>query len=226
MRAWIPKFSVLVGASIAAACGARPELSPAPGAQPAPAGPGRGAMATTAGVTVIARTDAWSGVPRRLDDVTPVLVTIENEGDSPIRLRYDRFALLAPTGERYAAIPPFDVRGTEVEPLSQYDLDGFYVAPHLARYYPWLRPYRGYFPYDGLYYDTYYPQFLRIRLPTGDMIQKALPEGVLSPGGRITGFLYFENPDGDTPRVNFTFEMVDAESERTVGVVAIPFIVD
>ncbi|NIS36691.1 MAG: hypothetical protein GWO04_45175 [Actinobacteria bacterium] len=214
-------------AGLAAACAARPDLEPAPGAQPAPPGPGKGAMATSNGVTVIARSDAWTGFPERLEEVTPVQVTIENGSGAPIRLRYSRFALVAPTGETYAAIPPFDVRGEEVEPIDRY-VDGFYVAPHLRGYYPGLPAYRGYYPAVYDYYDVYYPRFLEIELPTGDMIQKALPEGVLMPGGRITGFLYFENVDRDVPTVDFTMllvESVDGDG-APFGTVRIPFRVE
>src|SRR5690606_18914943 len=101
-----------------------------------------------------------------------------------------------------------------------------YVAPHLRRYYPWIEPYGGYYPSVIDYYDRYYPQFLRIPLPTGDMIQKALPEGVLMPGGTLTGFLYFENVDGDVPSVDFTAELVEATNGDgdPIGVIRIPFV--
>lgn len=213
-------------AVVAAGCGARAELEPAPGAQPAPPGRGVGAMGHASGVTIIARADAWSGFPERLEEVTPVRVTIENNSGVPIRLRYSRFKLVAPTGQTYAAIPPFDIEGTEIESVGQYGYTNFYVAPHLRRYYPWIEPYGGYYPSVNDYYDRYYPQFLRIPLPTGDMIQKALPEGVLMPGGTLTGFLYFENVDGDVPSVDFTAELVDATNGDgdPIGVIRIPFV--
>ncbi len=214
-------------AGVAGACAARPDIEPAPGAQPAPPGPGKGAMATSNGVTVIARSDAWSGFPERLDEVTPVQVTIENNSGAPIRLRYEHFALVAPNGRAYAAIPPFDIRGEETEPIDRY-VDGFYVAPYLNRYYPGIPIYRGYYPSAFDYYDRYYPRFLEIALPTGDMIQKALPEGVLMPGSRITGFLYFENVDRDVPSVDFTMRLVESVNGdgRTFGTVEIPFRVE
>jgi len=210
---------------LAAGCGARPDLVPAPGAQPAPPGPGAGAMGEVAGITIIARADAWSGFPENLQEVTPILVTIDNGGDAPVRIRYNEFALVAPTGKRYAAIPPFNVEGTAVESIG-VRYPGFWVAPYYSHYYPFLRPYGGYFPFDRYYYDAYYPQFVRIRLPTADMIQKALPEGVLEPGGRITGYVYFENVDGDVPQVDFTAELHDAATGRPFGVVRIPFLVE
>lgn len=207
-------------------CASTPELVPASGAQPAPPGPGKGAVAEVRGVRVIARSDAWSGFPPDLERVTPILVTIENDGAVPLRIRYNEFALVAPaTGARFAAIPPFDIRGVEVEPVTSLGYSGFWVAPYYAPYYPRLRPYYGAFPFDDFYYDQYYPTWVDIELPTGDMIQKALPEGVLDPGGRVTGYLYFQNVKRDAGLVEFTQELVSAEG-RDIGTVRIPFEVE
>jgi hypothetical protein len=179
------------------------------------------------GVRVIARSDAWSGFPPDLHRVTPILVTIENEGTAPLRIRYNEFSLNAPsTGASYAAIPPFDIRGTEVEPITALGYSGFWVAPYYAPYYPGLRPYYGAFPFDQFYYNTYYPSWIDIQLPTGDMVQKALPEGVLEPGGRVTGYLYFHNVKRDVGMVEFTEELVNAKNGETFGVVRIPFEVE
>ena len=49
------------------------------------------------------------------------------------------------------------------------------------------------------------------------MVQKALPEGVLEPEGRITGFLYFEDADFDPDRGTFVADLVDAKSLRRLG---------
>lgn len=210
----------------ASGCATNPDLVPAPGAQPAPPGPGKGAVAEDAGITVIARSDAWSGFPPDLDEVTPILVTIENNGSTPLRIRYNEFTLVSPsTGKRYAAIPPFDIRGIEVEPVTSLGFSGFWVAPHYAPYYPRVRPYYGAFPFDEYYYDQYYPTWVDIQLPTGDMIQKALPEGVLDPGGRVTGYLYFQNVDRNAGMVEFTKELVSADG-RELGMIKIPFEVD
>jgi hypothetical protein len=76
-------------------------------------------------------------------------------------------------------------------------INGFYVAPYLRRHYPFFTPFNGPFLHDPFYYDSFHPAMKRVSLPTGDMVQKALPEGVLEPGGRITGFLYLETADFD-----------------------------
>lgn len=210
----------------AAGCAAAPELVPGAGARVVPEGPGQGAMDVVQNVEVIARSDAWSGFPERLDQVTPILVTIDNQSDVPVRIRYNEFALVDPqSGERYAAIPPFDIEGTESEPIDFTDFTGFRIAPYYARYYPGLLPYDGLFPFDRIYYDSYYPAWVDVELPTGDMVQKALPEGVLEPGGRISGFVYFENVDDDARQVEFMEEVVNAASGERLGMIDIPFAV-
>jgi hypothetical protein len=226
---WFPLAMALctAGAVALTGCASTPELVPAPNAQPAPPGPGKGAVAEVRGVTVIARSDAWSGFPPDLDRVTPILVTIENDGAVPVRIRYNEFSLEAPsTGASYAAIPPFDVRGTEVEPITRLGYRGFWVAPYYAPYYPGLRPYYGAFPFDQYYYDQYYPTWVNIELPTGDMVQKALPEGVLDPGGRVTGCLYFRKVKRGAGTVEFTDKLVNAATGAALGTIRIPFEVE
>jgi len=219
----IALFSVL-----AVGCAGTPQLSPVAGAQPAPPGPGRGASDTVEGVTVVARSQAWTGFPRRLDEVTPVQVSIENRGDFPLRVRYDEFALVGPV-QRYRAIPPFDIRGREVERVTDYVRSpirrGFYRPYGLRRGFFPYGPYGLYDPYGGPY-SGYSPGFVDIELPTGDMIQKALPEDVLMPGDRITGFLYFENVERDDALVDFRMELEDANTGERRGTVSIPFATD
>lgn len=208
----------------AGGCATAPELVPAPSAQMVPEGPGRGAMDAVQGVRVIARSDAWSGFPDHLDRVTPILVTIDNQSKVPLRIRYNEFALVdQQSGARYNAIPPFSIEGTESEPIDATDFSGFRIAPYHARYYPGLVPYDGLFPFDQFYYDSYYPAWVDVELPTGDMIQKALPEGVIEPGGRISGFVYFENVHGHPGQVEFMEEVVNAANGERLGMIDIPF---
>jgi hypothetical protein len=198
--------------------------------------PGRraAAVAQSDGVRIVAEPGAWWGEPRDLEGlIMPLLVTIENTGSTPLRLRYDAFALLAPDGRRYAALPPYDIRGEMTEaidppfsPYHPYYAPGgrFRPGPPLRRHYPGWAPYRGPFAYDPWYYDRHYPAFRRVLLPTTDMVQMALPEGVLEPGGRVTGFLYFEGVPSRVPRIVFTAALVDARTSAAVGTVTIPFV--
>jgi hypothetical protein len=57
------------------------------------------------------------------------------------------------------------------------------------------------------------------------MVAKALPEGVLRPGGRIEGFLYFDE-GFDSERATFQLDLVDAETSRQLGMAAIPLEID
>ncbi|HSK17668.1 MAG TPA: hypothetical protein VK912_00900 [Longimicrobiales bacterium] len=207
----------------------RPDLAPAPTAQPAPPGPGSGAVATEAGVTVEARAGAWRGQPRNLEaESIPLLVEITNDSEHPLRLRYSDLMLVASNGETYHAIPPFRVEGTVAQSVDvpAYSATGFRVAPYLSRYYPRYSRVTRAFVFDPLYYDTYVPALVQIELPTADMISMALPEGVLDPAGRITGFLYFEDvEDLDITSVDFTVNLVNADSGTQFGTVRLPFIV-
>jgi hypothetical protein len=214
-------IAIALFAGLGVGCAATPQLTPVAGSQPAPPGPGRGASDTVEGVTVVARSQAWTGFPRQLDRVTPVQVTVENTSDFPLRVRYDQFALVGPV-ERYRAIPPFDIRGREVERVRDY-----VRSPYAARPFAPYRPFRArrgfYDPYDPFYRPFADPAFIDVELPTGDMIQKSLPEDVLMPGDRVTGFLYFENVDRDVARVDFRMDLVDADTNQPRGTISIPF---
>jgi hypothetical protein len=194
-----------------------------------------GKQATAVGVTVTVKADAWSGQPAELTEVIPLLVSIENTSRVPIRLRYAEFTLATTDGERAPALPPFEIKGTETEPIGTagladmpypYPLRGFYVAPHFSRFYPRLRRFDGNFAHDPLFYSTYYPRFQRLRLPTGDMVQKALPEGVIEPGGKVTGFLYFEGIKPKNDMATFTTDLVNASTGEPVGAIRIPLEID
>jgi len=220
--------SALAAVSLVACSGNPPDLAPAPGAMPAPAGPGSGATATVEDVTVEARAGAWNGTPKNLEaESIPLLVEITNNSDRPLRLRYNEMQLVAPNGQTFNAIPPFRVEGDVAENVDvRFRGSGFLVAPYLSRYYPIYDPFTGAFFFDRVYYDRFVPASINVELPTADMIAMALPEGVLEPGGSISGFLYFEDvEDLNIPSVDFTLALVDAKTEDRIGTVQIPFIV-
>lgn len=102
-------------------------------------------------------------------------------------------------------------------------VNGFYVAPWYHPYYPGFSIWPGWFPYDPFYYNYYYGWW-REPLPSRDMLERALPEGVLQDGGRITGFLYFNDVEREGA-VNFQADVIDAESNEKLGTVTIPFVV-
>jgi hypothetical protein len=212
----------------AAACGQNATyLRPGSGADIAPAGRGQGAIASDAGVQVEVRSRAWSGDPVNLEtEITPLYVTLTNKSSHPVLVRYRDFDLTQ-GGVSYAAIPPYDIDEdvTEDYYFADYPYNGYRVAPHLARYYPRLRV-ADPFWWDDPYYHYWgsWPAYVTIDLPTRDMIEAALPEGVLMPGQQISGFLYFEELDDDISEVEFTVDLIDASTRAAFGQVAVPFV--
>jgi hypothetical protein len=211
-----------------AACGTTSRLQPAPGARIEP-GNRHAAVAEAANVRMTVEAGAWVGSPLSLDQtVTPLRVTMENHNRYPVRVSYGDFTLTADRGFTGAAIPPYRIAGsvtstvTALEPRFAYDR--FSLAPSYWGYYPSMRRWRYAWAYDPFYYDRYYPYWQTTALPSDDMLQQALPEGVLEPGGRVTGFLFFQPLDQDSRGATFRATLVDPQSGRTVGRLRVPFI--
>jgi hypothetical protein len=231
-------FRLLLPALAALGACATTSLTPGPGAVTLP-GTTNVATDRIDGVTVTAQADAWHGSGAVADAVQPVLVTIENDGERPIRVRYGDFALVAPGGRRYSALPPFRVEGEITRPVvarvaivatPRFRHQRFYVAPYFSVVYPGMPVYRGhYLFYDPFYYGFYHPH-LRVR-PSADMLDLALPEGVIEPGGSVSGFLYFERVDPEVPAVTFRATLValgtgePATGGAMFGEISIPFTV-
>lgn len=202
--------------------GCAPHLHPAPEAQPVP-GRGRGAVAEGAGVRVVARASAWQAWPPHLSSVlTPVLVSVENQGTTPFRLRYEDFTLVVPDGRQFPARSPFEIEGVVLEPVLPYArprLGPFLVRDVFGRLVlvdPWVG--------DPWFEDWGVPRTVAVTLPTADMVQLALPERVVEPGGRVSGFLYFPR----IPRVatvTFTARLLSEPEREPLVTLTIPFLV-
>jgi hypothetical protein len=219
----VPLAGGLAVALVAAGCASNAELAPAPGTSALPA-PEVGAAAITAGVRLEARTDIWTGRPAALgQEFTPILVSITNRSHRPLMVRYKDFNLMTPAGAAYAAMPPFRINGSINVIRPYYHPRGFLVAPYLAPYYDGWRAYDGFPRFDDSYFNTYYPYFRRVRLPTPDMLRAALPEGVLRQGGTVTGFLYFERVPDRIQSVALR-ERLETPHGRSFGDVRIPFV--
>jgi hypothetical protein len=225
-------------AALLAAC-ASTSLSPGPGALTMPGAPDI-AAAHVDGVEVTVQANAWQGDRRVSAAVQTVRITINNNSDSPIRLRYSDFALVAPDGHKYAALPPFKVEGEIMNPVlapgygiivtPRFYYRGFFVAPYYSRIYPGIPVYgRRYYFYDPFYYDYYYQNLVSAIRPTVEMLGLGLPEGVIQPGGSVTGFLYFEHVEPGVPEVSFRQNLVAvgsaARGEASFGEISIPFTV-
>jgi len=216
-------------------------LSPAPGDETS-TGDADVAIDRIDGVSVTIETNAWTGDPAVVGAVEPIRVTISNQGSTPIRLRYADFALVDPVGRRYAALPPFHVEGSLIDPflasgyvvidMPRFVYRGFFVAPYYAPMYPGIPPFRRrYNFFDPMYYDFYYADLARSIRPTMEMLSLALPEGVIDVGGSVTGFLYFQRvrPGVETVNLRGTLASIgtsDAQSGGAIfGEVSIPLMV-
>ncbi len=188
-------------------------------------------VAKVAGVRIVAIGDAWSAVPPGLAGViTPVKVDIRNESDQPVDVRYEDFKLTA-AGFTSAALPPYKITGAVGGPgfggvpvVPAFAYRRFFIAPAYAPFYDWdFDRWDGPFAFDLGYYSTYYP-FWRERMPTRDMRAQAIPEGVLNPGGRLSGFLYFQKVDKKAGPVSLSFDLVNADNGTALGKVELPFV--
>lgn len=200
-------------------CAAR--LQPAPEARRVPGQPDA-ATAEAGGVTVTAQTRAWRGRPSGLEmHVTPVLVTVDNASRVPVRLRFADFALVDAGGRRFAARAPFEVRGTIAEPVRYHPFPrGPFLVRDIAGRPVLVDP----FWWDPFYFD--FPRYRRVELPTGDMVQLALPEKVVEPGARVSGFVYFERVERAASPVTLSVRLVDDRSGEPFATVAIPFVLN
>ncbi|WP_426755669.1 hypothetical protein [Myxococcus sp. Y35] len=225
MRAPMPTAAALL---FLTGCAAETQLRPSPGAQVLQ-GEENAAKAATDGIVLVADGTAWKGTPRNLErSLTPVFVQVENRGSRPLRIEYSAFSLVGTQSRfRYAALPPLSLsdaltsvqRGTGGSGLAL----GFSSGWGYGRY----RPFGGYGigSYLGPYYpDPYYYGYqCQEPLPTQDMLQKALPEGTLEPGGSMAGFLYFQGVGEREGQVVLQARLVDAESGEQLGTLDIPF---
>ena len=226
-----------LGATTLTGCAPRANLEPAPAANEV-IGMEDAVRSSVDGVSVVAQAADWPGSAPVKNEITPVQVTLENGSDNPVRIRYSEFALVGPDGRRYAALPPFSVEGDVEETITidGYDpiaepafaYNSFAVAPYYGSVYTGLTPYTGTFAYDPYYYDTYntYWADFDIELPTDEMLDRAMPEGVLESGGTVEGFVYFEKVTEDVPRVTFRADLVNADTGDVFGETRVPFVVE
>lgn len=205
-------------------CNAR--LAPAPGANTVPAEK-TAAFAESAGVRIVVAPNQWAGDPADLQNVaTPLRVTIENRSAQPLRIRYDEFTLTAPAGFKATAQAPYKIEGTVIKPVflpqTYYIPGGFELAPHYRTQYQDTSK-----PRHPWNYDEYTPRYnLReLPLPSENMLERGIPEGVLEPRGQISGFLYFEKLSEDLPAIVFEANLVDARTGKRFGTIRIPFVV-
>lgn len=216
-------------------------LIPAPDARVTPGDP-ETVYDAVGGVRVSVRADAWQGDPSVLGHVQAIRITIDNRSEFPVRVQYGDFALVRSDGRRYPALPPFRVEGELMSPMlapgfpsiatPAFSYRRFYIASYFSPLYPGIPVYRrSYLFYDPAYYAFWYADFQRAVRPSIEVLAMALPEGVIEPDGRVTGFLYFRRVDTKDTALTFRGRIVAVgDGVRPVGgdvlgEVAIPFTV-
>jgi hypothetical protein len=161
-------------------------------------------------VRIDARPESWPGDKAIEFKVTPVHVKIENRSKRPLAIRYSDFKVITPRGSEFSALPVFPIEAKDRGPVvpgtlpiltpvayppiqdPQFEFRDFRVAPYLERLYPTVPVHEGPFPYDQSYNLRHSSYWQGTNLPDLEMIRRALPEGVLQPGGWVTGWLYFQ----------------------------------
>jgi hypothetical protein len=181
--------------------------------------------ANVAGVQLGLDAQAWEPPPDLAGKVTPLRVSLANGTGVALRIRYDQFRVLSPTGDRFSVLPPLpaDLGSADIEPLApEFESESFFVPPHLIRVFPNQGLWAGPFEQRSNGLDGYesWPE----GLPTTRMVQRAIPEGVIEVGGRVRGFLYFPPLPEGVPRYVFEADLVDANTGEGFATVSIPFL--
>lgn len=226
-----PLASVVVAGSFSA-CESTTELEPNEQTSAAP----QAEDATrdrVKGVLVLTQADPWPGEMPIEEVVTPVLVRIDNDGRIPIDVRYRDLSLLGPDGKRYGAVPPYRIESDigrpaidmQHEPVTDpgFTGSGFELAPYYSAAYPGMAVYEDVFVFDRNYYDTAYRYWQETELPTYEMLQQALPEGVVLSGGNVEGWVYFEKVPVSSGRVVLHTELVDSRNGRQFARIRVPY---
>lgn len=228
MRAFQPVLAAVV---LATGCVSTTTLQPLPSTPTTRAG---APLAEDAGVRLVADGNAWKGIPSTLGRlVTPVELRLENQGERPLRIALEDFTLVGTSRFEYAALTPTQlsredpsgVGGSGLEenpPVAAPFVGGRVLGPGFAWgtgfYGPgWMGPFAD--PFYGPYASSYAFE----PLPTEDMMKSALPEGTLPPGGKLTGFLYFQNVGEREGQVTLRARLVDARTGEQFGALTIPF---
>ena len=207
----------------AAGCG-HARLVPAPTAKIVPGAPGA-AYRIVDGVRCSADVEAWQGRPGNLPvSVTPVKVRIVNSSGSSIRLLYQDFALIGKNGRKYLPVPVLSIDPDQNAPhvFPVYASTKFFVAPRFKDVYQELEAWPQPLGRDDDLYQTQYRLWGKNRPPL-EVVRMGMPEGVLTDGGVISGFLYFETPVGREDRVTFEAELDATDGQTTVAEIQIPF---
>jgi hypothetical protein len=169
---------------------------------------------------VVATTGAWRGWPSELVDlVEPLHVRVVNGGPAPLRVDPAIFSLVLPDGQQLPATPAIDVRAVVTEPPPALRPDsGLTLGPMRERSGPgWALDEPAFDPRS----DASQQSARGWSLPSTDMLQSALPEGVLPPGATASGFVYFARAPAGVAPAGLTVQLVDARTGQPLGAVVV-----
>ena len=220
-------LAVGTAASLGCAGGPDPELTAAP--------------QTTVLSVNDARIGSLSGVQIRVSPITqtsryqneaeyrPARVEIRNRSERPLRVRYDAFALQAGGTMQAGPVPVLlidagrDIPGMGGLSGEEWDQRSFELSGDYAVIYPDRKVYEGEF--EGTTVDAYRSRSggevsgLRDRA----LLASTIPEGVIMPGGRVEGTLWFDNVAQADSTLVFTMDLVDASTGEEFGTIEVPF---
>jgi hypothetical protein len=216
--------------ALAACGGSQPALKPAPGAQAAEQLE-QAARTEAAGVSVVAQLGAGPA-GEEIGGATPARVILENRGQQPVRIQYRQFSLVTGADQQYAALPPFQISQALVMPMAvlpnapirpEWRGEKFAVARAYAPLYEGAKTVEAPLDYDVAYYNEHYRSWGAGEPPSDTMLKHALPEGILQPGGRLDGYLYYQKLPEGVQRAELRAEIVDASTGQVMETLRIPF---
>jgi hypothetical protein len=179
-----------------------------------------------AGVGVAVIDAAWDGYPASAAGaVTPIQITLRNGSGKPLLVRWRDFTVIGASGQRYPALPPVPPEppraGMQVfAPV--FSAYGFGVSQDFALYFPTFPTAYDPLPLDRAAQRAAYAAW-PAGLPTQDIREHALPEGVLEHHGTITGYLYFPDVTSHETRVSFEAHMLAAPRGEPFATAALDF---
>ena len=197
-------LGVVVASLVLAACSTtRVVPVPAAGVVLDPAA--RSAAAQADGIEIVVRPGAWQGNPASLPGyVTPFHLLVVNGSPLPLRYDYPDLKLFDEARFQYTALPPADVARIlravgETNPAARVALAAAGTSSVPLH---WRRP----FFWDPWWWGpAYYPYPYYPPPRYDDIFVQALPVGVLDPGARTQGFVYFPRLRPDARRLTLEF---------------------
>jgi hypothetical protein len=195
------------------------------------------AFAELLGLRIIVQPNSWIGQAEVGEKVIALKVRIENNCGQTLYIHSHDFSLIDPAKEKtYFALhlpagedtldePEFSAKPIQMSSLNVIPVFAqtkFFIAPYYFSIYSGVQPFKGSFSYEPFLYRSHFTYWKKNHLPTREMYEKVIPDGVLEHEGSIEGFLYFEMINLKNNSLHFTMN-VKIKGENVIGVFLIPF---